>query len=131
MGDFNVIAQSKKEGAVPWRDRQMELFREALENCHLNDLGYMGSRFAWSNKRQDWGFMKERLDRVIGVIYSPMCVCMSRQLGRWTAIHYSYPMQTDQGEERYHQRNCFKFEASCLLDEECQNVVMEAWEETE
>ncbi|XP_059446462.1 uncharacterized protein LOC132178008 [Corylus avellana] len=43
----------------------MELFREALEDCYLNDLGYVGSRYSWSNKHQDGGFTKERLHKAI------------------------------------------------------------------
>jgi hypothetical protein len=40
----------------------MELFRISLEECCLNDLGYVGSKFTLSNAREDGGFMKELLD---------------------------------------------------------------------
>jgi hypothetical protein len=43
----------------------MALFQEVLEDCHLSDLGYTGSKFMWSNCRQDAGFTKERLDWAI------------------------------------------------------------------
>lgn len=36
----------------------MHRFKEALVDCNLEDLGFVGSRFTWSNK-----FTKERLDR--------------------------------------------------------------------
>ena len=55
----------KKREAVLRKDWQMEVFREALEDCHLSDLGFVGYRNTWSNKRQDGGFNKERLNRAI------------------------------------------------------------------
>ena len=66
VGDFNEItAQFEKEGAALRRERQMEVFKETLEKCNLNDLGYMGSRCMWNNKRHDKGFTKEHLDRAV------------------------------------------------------------------
>jgi hypothetical protein len=37
----------------------------ALINCHLSDLGFTGSKFTWTNCRQDGSFIKEQLDRAI------------------------------------------------------------------
>jgi hypothetical protein len=66
FGDLNEItAQSKKEGTTLRRERQMKVFRETMEEFNLIDLGYMGSRYMWSNKRHDEGFTKEHLDRAI------------------------------------------------------------------
>jgi hypothetical protein len=36
-----------------------------LINCHLSDLGFMGSKFTWTNYRQDGSFIRERLDRAV------------------------------------------------------------------
>lgn len=41
----------------------MELFRCALENGGLIDLGWMGNKYTWSNGHGDETFIKERLDR--------------------------------------------------------------------
>lgn len=46
----------------------MGQFKEALKDCNLGDLGYIGSKYMWNNGRQDDGFIKERLDRAIANI---------------------------------------------------------------
>lgn len=67
MGDFNeIIAQDEKSGAASRPYKQMEHFREALEDGGLCDLGFMGLKFTWSNKRDVRDFTRERLDRAIG-----------------------------------------------------------------
>jgi endonuclease/exonuclease/phosphatase family metal-dependent hydrolase len=66
IGDFNeIVDQSEKWGANPRREGQMELFRTALEQCNLSDLGYKGSRFTWTNCQPDGNFVKVRLDRAV------------------------------------------------------------------
>lgn len=44
---------------------QMEDFRSMMEHCRLNDLGFSGPRFTWSNRRHADLFTKERLDRAM------------------------------------------------------------------
>jgi hypothetical protein len=64
IGDFNEITdQSEKVGVNLRKDSQMGQFQEALDDCHLSDLGYIGSKYTWNNCREDDGFIKERLDR--------------------------------------------------------------------
>jgi hypothetical protein len=66
VGDFNeIIEQSEKDGAGLRMESQMDGFRTTLEDCHLGDIGYHGSRFTWSNHRTDATFTKERLDRAV------------------------------------------------------------------
>jgi hypothetical protein len=40
-------------------------FQEALEDCHLCDLGFKGPKYTWNNRREGTAFTKERLDRAI------------------------------------------------------------------
>ena len=41
----------------------MEDFRVALENCELKDLGFIGHKFTWTNRRPSSAHTKQRLDR--------------------------------------------------------------------
>lgn len=57
--------QPEKMGAILRKETQMTQFKEALEDCQLSDLGFKGSKFTWTNYRQDGSFIKECLDRAI------------------------------------------------------------------
>lgn len=65
--DFNeILTNDEKFGDANRPFSQMERFKEALYDCELTDLGYKGSKYTWSNKREGGEFTKERLDRVLG-----------------------------------------------------------------
>ena len=69
MGDFNeIVSMGEKWGGADKRDSQMEQFRSALEECDLCDLGFIGSKYTWSNAKEDESFMEERLDRALANI---------------------------------------------------------------
>ncbi|XP_024155779.1 uncharacterized protein LOC112163738 [Rosa chinensis] len=58
-GDFNeILYLDDKTGGPPRNVVQMNRFRQALVDCELMDMGFVGSRYTWSNR-----FTKERLDR--------------------------------------------------------------------
>ncbi|MFQ6648039.1 hypothetical protein Gotur_021851 [Gossypium turneri] len=63
-GDFNEIMYSfEKSGGLPRDERQMEAFRETLEECQLEDLGYTWVWFTWERGNLPETNIKERLDR--------------------------------------------------------------------
>lgn len=66
MGDFNAILHSsEKQSRYPPSFKQMDDFRNALDVCHLADLGFVGYPFTWNNKRLGLENTRERLDRVV------------------------------------------------------------------
>ena len=53
-GDFNeIIRQGEKLGGAIRNRRQMQLFRDVLDECGFLDLGFLGSRFTWSKHFAD------------------------------------------------------------------------------
>jgi hypothetical protein len=40
-------------------------FKSALKDCSLGDLGFIGPRLTWTNKRGDGGLTLVRLDRAV------------------------------------------------------------------
>jgi hypothetical protein len=117
-------------GAVPRRERQMELFREALEECYLSDLGYKGPSFTWTNGQEGEGFVKARLDRAVAnrgwcELYQlvDVCVLAARSLDH-------KPLVVQMGgevEERVVFSKSFKVESSWMVDTEYKQMVDEAW----
>ena len=64
IGDFNAYLQaSEKKSDRQSQFAQIEAFREVLNSCHLQDLGYIGYPYTWSNKRPGVANTKIRLDR--------------------------------------------------------------------
>jgi hypothetical protein len=67
MGDFNeVLFQYEKQGGAARLQRCMGMFKEALEDCGMEDLGYSGDMFTWCNHHHNVeGYIRERLDRAV------------------------------------------------------------------
>jgi hypothetical protein len=67
VGDFNEFLYAcEKEGGVPRPQSCMDNFKKALEECELDDLGFVGDAFTWRNKsRNSSTYIRERLDRAV------------------------------------------------------------------
>lgn len=39
------------------------LFKECLDKFNMLDIGFMGPRFTWTNKREVQALIQERIDR--------------------------------------------------------------------
>jgi hypothetical protein len=61
IGDLNEILYShEKDGGRPRPPRYMNDFQEALSDCNLVDIGFIGDPFTWKRGR-----VRERLDRAV------------------------------------------------------------------
>jgi hypothetical protein len=59
LGDFNeILFNHEKEGGRSRTQQAMQLFHDALRDCDLEDMGYVGDLFTWRR-----GSIRERLDR--------------------------------------------------------------------
>ncbi|KAK3231842.1 hypothetical protein Dsin_003723 [Dipteronia sinensis] len=66
IGDFNeILLDSEKEGRADRKRVLMDNFRHTLDHCRLEDLGFSGPKFTYSNKRKGLDHIQERID--IGV----------------------------------------------------------------
>ncbi|XP_059441902.1 uncharacterized protein LOC132174228 [Corylus avellana] len=68
LGDFNeIVAQEEKSGSALRRVGEMELFRGALEECRLSDLGFTGPKFTWTNCRavanKEWCVLHQTVEK--------------------------------------------------------------------
>lgn len=56
----------KKEGGQPRPAGCLKRFRNVLEDCKLEDLGFVGDAFTWRNHHHNVeGYIRERLDRAV------------------------------------------------------------------
>ncbi|KAK2656063.1 hypothetical protein Ddye_009115 [Dipteronia dyeriana] len=64
IGDFNkILCDNDKCGGVDRNWKSMSEIREALDDCGLEDMGFIGLSFTWSNKREGNSMIMERIDR--------------------------------------------------------------------
>lgn len=61
MGDFNeILFNAEKEGGDQEHNGSSKLFNDALSDCELADMEYIGDLFTWHR-----GKIRERLDRAV------------------------------------------------------------------
>ncbi|XP_042939562.1 uncharacterized protein LOC122274604 [Carya illinoinensis] len=131
MGDFNeILCNEEKEGATPKPFSQMERFREALYECGLIDLGFIGTKFTWSNKREGEGFTKERLNR--GFCNNSWTQlfekCYNQVLPTLSSYHSPLFISCFNHEEQMLlKRKVFGYEASWGKKPDCKRLVQMAW----
>ena len=66
LGDFNETLYGSEHFSRSARPEwQMRAFREAVEDCGLQDLGWSGVPFTWDNRQTGEANVKARLDRAL------------------------------------------------------------------
>ena len=69
VGDFNEITiAEEKKGGLDRPERQMREFREALDFCGFQDLGFVGAPFTWCNNHFNEEVTWVRLDRGVATL---------------------------------------------------------------
>lgn len=65
--DFNeILHHHEKKGGVLRSQVYLDNFKQALEDCDLSDLGFIGDVYTWHNNQHNSDdYIKERLDRAI------------------------------------------------------------------
>ncbi|XP_075633544.1 uncharacterized protein LOC142606010 [Castanea sativa] len=120
----------EKQSKQPAQAEQVDVFREALELCQLEDLDYRGYPFTWSNKRPGDANTKICLDRAIATKEWKEKYQLSTvtHLYSHASDHMPIVLQTQSyHRQRQRRERSFKFEESWLLWEDCEAVVSEAW----
>jgi hypothetical protein len=127
MGDFNELVRiEEKQGRHARSERQMQLFRDVLDECSFMDLGFTGPRFTWTNNRpadMTW----ERLDRVVAtpdwLLQFPSAQVHHLE-GRWSD-HKPIWMNTEP--TFIPSKKPFRFEEVWTSDQGCEAVIKDSW----
>ncbi|KAL9690275.1 hypothetical protein QQ045_010672 [Rhodiola kirilowii] len=66
LGDFNeVLRADEVTRCHAIRKQHIDQFCQAVNSCNLIDLGFLGGKFTYSNKRKGMGEIKCLLDRAV------------------------------------------------------------------
>lgn len=131
-GDFNeILGYEEKEGGVDTDRREIRKFREAVDECGLREMSFEGTWYTWERGLTPETRVRERLDRVLA---SPSWYSLFPGVGveplmRYKSDHAALLVRakTAGKQKRKKKGKGYKFETSWLLDEECEQVVKEAW----
>ncbi|KAK3200122.1 hypothetical protein Dsin_023537 [Dipteronia sinensis] len=133
MGDFNeVLCDDEKLGGSSKRWREMSDFREALADANLEDMGFMGAKFTWSNKRDVASSVLGRLDRgLCNKGFRSLCSrFVIRHMEFWGSAHRPHVLECPDATNVYNpvkKSRRFFFEECWTKDSECKEIVDLVW----
>ncbi|KAL2926353.1 hypothetical protein RDABS01_011626 [Bienertia sinuspersici] len=133
-GDFNLmLMSSKKKGGNGFKVNEAETFRDAIESCHMMDLGFNGHEFTWTNNRAGDHNVQERLDRFLAnqlwkdLFLGSFVTHLSRRRSDHLPIMLclkGYPRAKNERKKK----KLFKFEEIWLKENMCEEIIKEAWQ---
>ena len=128
-GDFNEIAKAhEKLGGRLRPVRQMEAFREVLDECGFKDLGFVGSKYTWCRGHGDNNIIWERLDRAVATVeWIEMFPTTKVQHLECGSLDHKPILILPKGIPK-RRREPWRFEQMWLEDPRCKEVVVSAWE---
>jgi exonuclease III len=133
FGDFNlVLTNEEKAGGNPIDPNITTSFRNTLAHCDLQDLGYTGGIYTWTNKHPEDHLIQSRLDRFLATSdwISNFPNFVNTHLTRYKSDHcpilldYSSINVTRVDNNKYYSR---KFEQIWTTNAQHINIVKEAW----
>uniref|UniRef100_A0A2N9FK76 Reverse transcriptase domain-containing protein n=1 Tax=Fagus sylvatica TaxID=28930 RepID=A0A2N9FK76_FAGSY len=133
IGDFNEIsALEEKYGREDRSLRQMANFREALSDCSLMDLGFIGFEFTWSNNREDESLVRVRLDRGVAS-QNWQTLFPNATVNHITFVNSDHmallmDMTPCQQQPRRKKHKMFRFDHTWIREEGCEDAIAEAWQ---
>ena len=127
ISDFNeMFSLTEKLSCRPTPPRQLDAFCEPLELCNLVDLGFIGYKFTWNNRRLGAANTKERLDRAVAneVWRSKFPGTIVTHIISYASDHLPLILQNHVPPKSiYKGRRGFKFEEAWLLWVDCEKVI--------
>ncbi|GMI90176.1 hypothetical protein HRI_002686900 [Hibiscus trionum] len=102
----------------------------ALEECALDDIGYLGSWFTWEKGRREQSNMRLRLDRGVAnnAWWSLFPSFKLQHLQHSFSDHCPLLLHTNSSGNTGNRVWHFRFEASWLLESSCEATVSDIWQ---
>ena len=128
-GDFNKpLMEDDKFGGRAVNVSRSLLFKECLDKCSMIDIGFSGSQFTWTNKRNLQALIEERIDRFF--VNPSWCLMYPEaKVVHLTSCHSDHcPVLLDlQPRIITNRKRPFKFQTCWLSDPSFPNLVSQAW----
>lgn len=126
MKDFNeILHPDEKFGGT------MRPFSKVVEDCKLGDMGYVGPKFTWSNKRERRNFTKERLDRAFANSYFPPLFNYYevKVLPAISSDHNPLLISCSNRQSKLESRpiKIFRYESIWSGKQECKDIIDSVW----
>jgi exonuclease III len=128
LGDFNAITASvDKCGGRPFHSNFDNCFTRFINSMGMIDLGFSGNPYTWSNNRQGFGLIKERLDRAIASFswIQSFPNFSVTHLPAYSSDHNPLILNTSLPTPSLPRP--FRFEEFWTRDPSCRVVISEAW----
>ena len=133
-GYFNMMSvSSEKQGGKEFRVREADIFRQAVDGCNFQDLGYLGHDFTWKNNRGGEDNVQERLDSVFATPlwrnFFPGSFVTHLSKRKSDHLPILLCMKGDiNAPKTKKKRRLYRFETMWLRDEGCADIVATARE---
>ncbi|XP_050221576.1 uncharacterized protein LOC126671815 isoform X1 [Mercurialis annua] len=129
FGEFNLfVFHYEKEGGRCREQRELDMFRQALDECDISDLGFVGSSFTWSNMRSGEQNVQARLDRFLAndPWQEKYVNWQVNHLAKYRSDHCPILLST-KGGVISKQPKPFRFEKMWMTHRRFDEAVVEAW----
>ncbi|KAK7259820.1 hypothetical protein RIF29_25435 [Crotalaria pallida] len=132
IGDYNqILGPEDKVGGAGCDFAEIQAARDCLHECGLTEVGFVGSRFTWCNRRKSPDTIEERLDRAFAnqSWLDIWQFSLINNLPRHRSDHS--PISLDASTRPKKQRRCkkkrYRFEQVWIHYEELVEVVKHSW----
>ncbi|XP_030943690.1 uncharacterized protein LOC115968432 [Quercus lobata] len=131
-GDFNKpLLEGDKFGGKGWSVNRALQFKKCLDACSMIDLGFLGPRFTWTNRREIQALIQERIDRFF--VNSHLCLMYPEaRVVHLTRCHFDHSLILMELQPRVHEnrRKLFKFQTCWLSNCTFPTLVNQAWRQS-
>lgn len=103
-----------------------------MEECGLQDLGFSGYPFTWSNERRGLDQIQCRLDRAVATenfinTFSPLQVSHLPRFGSdHSVLKICLEVQSQPNEKK--KQHLFRFEECWTMDGKCEDMIKKIWQ---
>jgi hypothetical protein len=134
MGDYNETLYGSEHFSTSDRpEGQMRVFRECLEECGLNDLGWSGLPYTWDNRQPGDSNVKARLDRALGntELLADFSVARVQHVSMVESDHCAVLVRMQRKNKNRSQpgRRCFRYENVWQSHADYDTTVQRLWQE--